>query len=129
VQKSFTQKAFAQGAVIFNEGDRGESAFIVEAGRVDIVRQDGEMQRRLGSIGPGGIFGEMALVDNQPRMATAVAAVASSVIIVPGATFRAKLASADPFVAALVRLLNGSVRQLQDEISALRLAAKPSSDT
>jgi CRP/FNR family transcriptional regulator, cyclic AMP receptor protein len=120
--RQLLQKTYPPGAVIFREGDHGDCAFIVEAGEIDIIKGEGAGSRRLGTLGPGGIFGEMALVDNQPRIASAVATKESIVILVPGATFRAKLAKADPFVAALVRLLNGSVRQLQNEITRLRLA-------
>ena len=60
------------GEIIFQEGDAGDGMYVVDAGRVDIVigAKDAE-PRVLSRIGPGGIFGEMAIIDGKPRSATA----------------------------------------------------------
>jgi CRP-like cAMP-binding protein len=61
--------SFTRGQTIFQEGDPGEVMYVVIEGEVDIVLRDNVVN----SLGPGGIFGEMALVDHRPRSATAVA--------------------------------------------------------
>ena len=62
------RKVFAEGEKIFREGDSGSRAYIIQRGCVEIIKDiDGE-DIVVGSVGPGGIFGEMALIDNQPRM-------------------------------------------------------------
>lgn len=65
----------APGDVICREGDPGESMYIVERGTVDIVVQlnNGE-EVVVTKLGPGEFFGELALLDGQPRSATARAA-------------------------------------------------------
>jgi CRP/FNR family transcriptional regulator, cyclic AMP receptor protein len=60
---------FGKGDTIFSEGDRGDDFFVVVRGKVEIRSGD----RRLETVGPKGIFGEMALIDASPRSATAVA--------------------------------------------------------
>lgn len=60
---------FAKGRTIFEEGDRGDEFFIVVRGQVEIRSGD----RHFETLGPDGIFGEMALIDDSPRSATAVA--------------------------------------------------------
>ena len=55
------------GATIFTEGDDGDNMFIVRSGEVEI-RRDGKV---VATIGPRGIFGEMALIDGSPRSAGA----------------------------------------------------------
>jgi CRP/FNR family transcriptional regulator, cyclic AMP receptor protein len=60
---------FTKGRTIFQEGDHGEEFFIVMRGQVEIRRGD----RHLETLGPDGIFGEMALIDDNPRSATVVA--------------------------------------------------------
>ena len=106
------RRTFQAGEQIFCEGDRGESAYIVQSGAVAIEkkRADGSL-RLLGKIPAGGIFGEMALVDNQPRMASARALVDSVCLMVPKALLEKKLDGADPFVAAMVRILISNTRQ------------------
>jgi CRP/FNR family transcriptional regulator, cyclic AMP receptor protein len=58
-----------KGKTIFQEGDRGDEFFIVVRGQVEIRSGD----RHFETLGPDGIFGEMALIDDSPRSATAVA--------------------------------------------------------
>ena len=106
------RRIFQAGEQIFCEGDRGDRAYIVQTGAVAIEkkRADGSL-RLLGKIPAGGIFGEMALVDNQPRMASARALVDSVCLMVPKALLEKKLDTADPFVAAMVRILISNTRQ------------------
>ncbi len=67
-------RAFRAGDVIFAAGEVGDGLYVIETGRVQIsaVVNDGA-PRPLASIGPGDFFGEMAVVDDAPRSATAVA--------------------------------------------------------
>ncbi|MCX6936141.1 MAG: cyclic nucleotide-binding domain-containing protein [Verrucomicrobia bacterium] len=65
-------KSFAQGAVIFREGDEGFEAFRILEGRIEIsIHITGQGDAPLGHLLPGDIFGEMALLDDKPRSATA----------------------------------------------------------
>jgi CRP/FNR family transcriptional regulator, cyclic AMP receptor protein len=60
---------FAKGKMIFKEGDQGDEFFVVVRGQVEIRSGD----RHYETLGPDGIFGEMALIDDSPRSATVVA--------------------------------------------------------
>ena len=60
---------FAKGKTIFKEGDLGDEFFVVVRGKIEIRSGD----RHFETLGPDGIFGEMALIDDSPRSATAVA--------------------------------------------------------
>ena len=78
--KSVTREVtFPGGAEIFKEGDAGDALYAVASGRVQIsaVMGDGERQV-LSRLPPGEVFGELAIIDNQPRSATAMAEVAVS---------------------------------------------------
>ncbi len=86
------------GETIFMEGDEGNLAYILQDGEVEVFKEiDGE-EKILGTIGPGAIFGEMALIDSKPRMASARASAGCTIICVTRAMFDAKLKSADPFI-------------------------------
>jgi CRP/FNR family transcriptional regulator, cyclic AMP receptor protein len=68
-------RRFATGAVIFKEGGRGMSMYFVASGRVRIYKRTASgSSTQLAIVGPGYFFGEMALVDEVPRSASAAAA-------------------------------------------------------
>jgi CRP/FNR family transcriptional regulator, cyclic AMP receptor protein len=62
-------RSFSKGDILLNEGDHGDEFYVVLRGQVEI-RSGG---RCLETLGPNGIFGEMALIDESPRSATVVA--------------------------------------------------------
>ncbi|HWA86910.1 MAG TPA: HAMP domain-containing sensor histidine kinase [Opitutus sp.] len=63
---------FAAGEIIFSAGDAGDGFYIVDRGRVEISASVGESETRvLATIGPDDFFGEMAILDEAPRSATA----------------------------------------------------------
>jgi CRP/FNR family transcriptional regulator, cyclic AMP receptor protein len=63
------KRNFGKGKTIFQEGDLGDEFFVIVRGQVEIRSGD----RHFETLGPDGIFGEMALIDDSPRSATAVA--------------------------------------------------------
>lgn len=63
----------AAGDTIFKEGALGECLYLIEEGRVEISQQKDGVRQTLAVFGPGDCFGEMALIDCQPRSATATA--------------------------------------------------------
>jgi CRP-like cAMP-binding protein len=63
-------REFKSGETIFRDGDAGSFMFAVIDGAVDIVLRGTVIER----VEPGGVFGEMALIDGLPRSATAIAA-------------------------------------------------------
>lgn len=105
---------FVPNYEIFHEGDEGDCAWLIESGRVEIVKEGAAGAIRLGVLGPGEIFGEMALIDDAPRMASAVTL--EHCVLVPLARrhLQRRLAKADPFVARLVRILVQNVRSITD---------------
>jgi CRP/FNR family cyclic AMP-dependent transcriptional regulator len=101
-------RSFAAGEVIFREGERGEELFVIRSGQVQIRSGD----RVVETIGEHSIFGEMALIDDGPRSATAVAA--SDVELVPvGQKQFLYLVSETPFFA--LNVMRVLVRRLRME--------------
>lgn len=116
--KILQREVFPAGTVIIHEGEPGERAFIVETGKVAIWRNIGGKRGTLGVIGEGGIFGEMALIDNQPRMASASAITDTTCLIVGEDAFKAKLDAADPFLVGLLRIFARNIRSLAVHMEA-----------
>lgn len=104
------RRVLKAGDTIFREGESGSSAYIVQAGEVTISKLIGGTDTELAVIGKGGVFGEMSLIDDKPRMATAKAREAATIVTVTKSIFDEKLRGTDPFVRALLRILVETIR-------------------
>src|SRR5687767_3955834 len=81
-------RRYAKGEVVFLCGDPGTSLCIVEAGRIRLgVSSPEGKARTLSLLGPGDFFGELALLDGQPRSADALAAEPSRLLLLPRDSF------------------------------------------
>lgn len=110
------RRTFYPGDVIFNEGDLGSQAFVLQSGRVRITKTvAGGRQGTLGFVETGGIFGEMALVDQSQRMASAVAEDSCVCIVITEEVVRGKLAKADPVLRMLILMLIRLLRRAANE--------------
>jgi CRP-like cAMP-binding protein len=92
--------ALVDGGRVFSRGDRGDCAYIVKRGRVEL-RADG---RAIDVVCPGEIFGHTALIDGAPHDATAVAIGGAEVIAIDGSVFNALLFDDGDFALAVMRL-------------------------
>jgi CRP-like cAMP-binding protein len=105
----------ARGEVIFHQGDEGSTLFILEAGRVKIDVDAESGNRALISIlGPGESFGELALIDSQPRSATIEALEPVEALILARADFMPIVLSNPRATECL--LLTGRGRTVRDAI-------------
>ncbi|MFN3077327.1 MAG: cyclic nucleotide-binding domain-containing protein [Alphaproteobacteria bacterium] len=116
VTRVLDRKIFFAGQLVFKEGEPGDRAFLVQSGLVEIIKGSPHLSGDaiLGEIGPGGIFGEMALIDNRPRMASARAREDTTVVVIGYDQFHAKLDHADPFIRALLNLFVSNIRDMAD---------------
>lgn len=68
------ERKYLKGEIIFDEGEEGQALHLVISGRVIICKQAQSHTARIVELGPGVVFGELALLDNMPRSAQAIAA-------------------------------------------------------
>ena len=102
---------YQAGDRIFKEGDDGNLAYVVQTGEVEIIKVINGLETLLGTICQGGIFGETALIDSQPRMAMARCKKGSTIIVVTRAMFEKKMNKADPFIRGLLNILVSHIRR------------------
>ena len=90
------------GDCLFHEGDEPTTAFLIESGtlRITAHREDGAVV--LGDLGAGALVGEMAVLDESPRSATATAIEPCALTPIDRAQFAERLSAADPVVRALL---------------------------
>src|SRR5438045_2164055 len=93
------ERTFAAGREIFKEGDAGDGVYVVKAGLVEISGLVGENVRHVFSkVGPGDLFGEMAVLEDKSRSACALAAEPTTVYFMPRAEML-KLVERSPALA------------------------------
>ncbi|HVO52387.1 MAG TPA: cyclic nucleotide-binding domain-containing protein [Thermoanaerobaculia bacterium] len=102
---------YKAGAVILEEGARDQVMFVIEDGSVEIFRTDGGVVRTIRVLGTGDFFGEMGLLDDQPRTASARAATDCTLLGLDAAGLDALL-RAHPEVA--VRMLRTMAARLRE---------------
>lgn len=105
------RQAFGTGDVIFRIGEAPRVAYLIQSGQVNIVVPAEDKDKVVGTLVAGELFGEMALVDSQPRSATAVAQQPTTCIIISPIDFQRRLEKSDAFVRAMVRLLTRRLRK------------------
>ena len=102
--------SLAAGAVLFSEGDVGELMYAVIEGQVDLTRH-GQL---IEAVGPGGILGELALVDPAPRSADAVAHVDSKVVPVDKKAFTYLVQEHPTFALTVMGVLAERIRRANE---------------
>lgn len=100
-----TNKSFAAGDLLMKEGDRGQSAYIIESGEVEILVDRGMNKLRIGTRGPGAMVGEMAMIDDQPRTATVRAMQDCEVIEITRDDFEGWVNGADPIFKMIMHVI------------------------
>ena len=85
----FFEKVYHPGKVVFEEGDPGRALFVVVEGSVEITRATAQGAYVLNTLGPGDAFGELALIDDFPRSATARVAAPGRLLILYKSDFDA----------------------------------------
>jgi CRP/FNR family transcriptional regulator, cyclic AMP receptor protein len=122
------RRVYEKGALVFMRGDPGDSLCGVVSGRVRISASvPGGKEIFLNIIDPGDCFGEIALLDGQPRTATATAMVRTELIVFRRDQFLALLSTEPQLAAHLIRLLCRRVRwtaQLMEDSALLSVPAR-----
>ena len=102
--------------ILFREGDPGDVAFVVESGAVEIFRIKGKQEVVLATLERGSLFGEMALIDDQPRSANARASSESVVKQIGRKEFLQHLRSSPDAAFKMMQQLVAIIRQLNDKL-------------
>jgi CRP/FNR family transcriptional regulator len=110
-------RTFQPGDVIFREGDdaKGE-AFMVHVGRVEIRKQIGGEERLLNTLAKGELLGHIALFRNAPRSATAIAAEAVTLMVIPANRLDHLVRTNPALAMALIRDLAKMLLAAEDRL-------------
>ena len=101
-------EVFSAGQHIFTVGQPGDTMYVVKEGEVEVV-VNGKV---IDTIGPSGILGEMALIDKQPRSATAVAKTDCKLVSVNEQRFQRLVQQTPHFAIQVMRVMAQRLRQM-----------------
>ncbi len=122
------EKSFAAGQEIFKEGDTGNGVYVVKDGLVQISGLVGQKVRHVFSrVRPGEIFGEMAVLENKPRSASAVATGETTVYFIPRDEMLKLVENSPSLALGLLREISNRLREfnrqyIQEVLQTERLA-------
>jgi len=111
---NLNRREFGTGEYIFREGDEGDEAYLIIDGTVDIVKISGDQELVIAQVGKGAIIGEMALIDSEPRMASARAASETSVSVIPSDDIKTRFDRLQKFDPIVHRLMNMFVQRMRE---------------
>jgi eukaryotic-like serine/threonine-protein kinase len=114
------RKAFNPGDVIVREGEAGDAAYMIVSGRCKAYRSVGNQEETLGIMNAGDVFGEMALLLDEPRAASVVAVDRVTVLVLDKQTLSEGL-GVDGWTGALVRALAQRFYDLEQKARAAGL--------
>ena len=100
------------GEVLFSEGDAGDCMYILRSGQVGLQRGG----KTIETVGPGGIFGEMSLIDGSPRSAAARAMTDCELLEIDEKTFVFLVHETPYFALDVMRTLAARIRSMNDLI-------------
>ena len=116
------RKRYPKDTVVFFENEEGDFFFTILEGRIKVtILGDDGREVILSVLGPGDFFGEMALLDNEPRSATAIAVEESELLSLHRNDFQTVLNDNKSITSALIRVLSARLRRANHQISTLAL--------
>lgn len=108
----FFRQVFFPGEMVFEEGEDGHFAYLVESGSLAVEKRVEGIVQRVRVLTKGDLFGEMALITHEPRMASVVALETATVKVIKPEAIERQLAGANRFLKLLVPMLIAKVRDL-----------------
>jgi CRP/FNR family transcriptional regulator, cyclic AMP receptor protein len=113
-------RTYNTGDIIFREGDPGTEMFIIQSGKVKITKVvKGGVEKTLVILGPGDFFGEMAVIDKEPRSANAIAQEAAHLIVLDEEVFEMHMQTNPKIVKKILKNLTSRLRESNMQVANL----------
>ena len=116
--RAVVERNYKKGETIVKEGEQAVAFFIVTSGKVDASAGQGAKKQKLSEFGPGGVFGEMALLDGGPRTATVRAVDDTTCLVLSRWDFVAELRTNPQIAVAMLPILSKRLRDMDAKLVA-----------
>lgn len=118
--RSALGKVFEDGEIIVRQGDEGNCMYVIQDGRVEVVRTQGDDIVRLAVLNQGDFFGEMAIFEKEVRSATVRALERTRVLTVDKRTFLRRIQEDPTLAFRVVEAMSRRIKRLNEEFMARR---------
>ncbi len=112
------EKVLKPGEVLFREGDPGDEMYLIKSGKIKIIKGGGDVEKTLAYLKEGDFFGEMAIIDESPRSATAIAVEETRLVIIDREAFRNQVKKS-PLIEYILETLTRRLRATDEQIKFL----------
>ena len=113
IANAAVEQTYQPGHEIVRQGDTGVGAFIIRSGKVEVVQERSGKEMKIATLGPGDVFGEMALLDEFPRSATVRAVEPTTALGIQRWHFRGILESHPQIALKLLPILTRRIRSAE----------------
>ncbi len=114
-------KKIPANTVLFHEGDAGEEMFIIQNGRVKISKRIRGVEKTLATLEKGEFFGEMAILNDKPRSATAETLDDCDMLVIDRKTFDALIRGNSEIAVRFIKRLADRLREANDQMESLMI--------
>ena len=122
VRSVAAERSHPKNAVVLTEGEMGDSLYVIQTGKVKVVIGDEEGREIILKIlGPGDFFGEMSMIDKQPRSASVTTLEASTFLVLAHSGFEHVIEQAPRIAKVVMQILAHRVREADRKIGTLAL--------
>jgi CRP/FNR family cyclic AMP-dependent transcriptional regulator len=115
-------KEFPKGTVLFHEGEPGKDMFVLQSGKISISKKVRDVEKVLAVLGPGEFFGEMAIISNKPRNATATVMEDAKLLVIDPKTFEAMIRGNAEIAVRMIKKLAERLSEADAQIENLLLS-------
>lgn len=119
-------KEFPKGEVLFREGEAGKEMFVLQSGKIAISKRVRDAEKVLATLGPGEFFGEMSIISNKPRNATATVSEDAKLLVIDPKTFEGMIRGNSEIAVRMIKKLADRLSEADEQIENL-LHSDPSS--
>lgn len=115
-------KDIPKGTLLFREGDPGKEMYVLQSGKVAISKKVRDVEKILAILGPGEFFGEMAIISNKPRNASATVEEEARVLVIDPRTFEAMIRGNSEIAVRMIKKLAERLSDADAQIENLLLS-------
>jgi CRP/FNR family transcriptional regulator, cyclic AMP receptor protein len=115
-------KEYPRGTVLFREGEPGKEMYVLQAGKIAISKYVRDVEKILAVLGPGEFFGEMAIIANKPRNATATVTEDAKCLVIDPKTFEGMIRGNAEIAVRMIKKLADRLSEADAQIENLLLS-------